>query len=85
LKYIPHLTLVIEITTSLKTSSYIKYCNCEFHLMTQLKCSDYGFECDFVTSGQSGNAAVQFSEHSEHVHGIEYPIEAIDQIIYRKS
>ena len=53
--------------------------------MTQLKCSDYGFECDFVTSGKSSNVAVQFSEHSEHVHGIEYPIQAIDQIIYRKS
>ncbi|MGI9565553.1 MAG: hypothetical protein ACR2LL_00885 [Nitrosopumilus sp.] len=35
--------------------------------MTQLKCSDYGFECDFVTSTESGNVAVQFSEHSEHV------------------
>ena len=53
--------------------------------MTQLKCSDYGFECDFVTSAKSDNVAVQFSEHTEDVHGIEYPIQAIDQIIYRKS
>jgi len=53
--------------------------------MTHLKCSDYGFECDFVASDESGNVSIQFSEHSEHVHGIEYPIEAIDQIIYRKS
>ena len=53
--------------------------------MTQLKCSDYGFECDFVTSVESGNIATQFSEHSEQVHGIEYPIEVIDQMIIRKS
>ena len=53
--------------------------------MTQLKCSDYGFECDFVTSGKSGNVAIQFSEHSEHVHGIKYTMEVIDQIIFRKS
>ena len=53
--------------------------------MTQLKCADYGFECNFVTSTESGSVSIQFSEHSEHVHGIEYPIEAIDQIIYRKS
>jgi len=79
------LTLVIEITTSIKSGSSIKYCNWKIYHMTQIKCSDYGFECDFVTSGQSNNIAVQFSEHSEHVHGIEYPMQAIDQIIYRKS
>ncbi|MGH1522074.1 MAG: DUF1059 domain-containing protein [Nitrosopumilus sp.] len=53
--------------------------------MTQLKCRDYGFECDFITSAKLGSVAVQFSEHSEHVHGIEYPIEVINQIILRKS
>ena len=54
--------------------------------MKQLKCSDYGFECDFVTSIESvSSVAAQFSEHSEHVHGIEYPIEVVNQIIYRKS
>ena len=53
--------------------------------MAQLKCSDYGFECDFVTSAESGNMAAQFSEHSEQVHGNEYPIEVIDQMIIRKS
>ena len=53
--------------------------------MTNLKCSDYGFECDFVASGELDSVAIQFGAHSEHVHGIEYPIQAIDQIIYRKS
>lgn len=53
--------------------------------MTQIKCSDYGFDCGFVTSSKSENVAVQFKEHSECIHGIEYPIEFIDQIIYRKS
>ena len=85
LKQIYYITLAIDFTTSMKTSLSIKYCNYKFYSMTQLKCSDYGFECDFVTSAKSDNVAVQFSEHSEHVHGIEYPIQAIDQIIYRKS
>ena len=53
--------------------------------MTYLKCSDYGFECDFVASGESDNLAIQFGEHTELVHGIEYPIEVINQIICRKS
>ena len=69
----------------MKNSLYIKYHNWKVQSMTQLKCSDYGFECDFITSAESGDIAVQFSEHSEQVHGIEYPIEVINQIIIRKS
>ena len=53
--------------------------------MTNLKCSDYGFECNFVASGKSDNVAKQFGQHSENVHGIEYSFEAIEQIILRKS
>ena len=53
--------------------------------MTQLKCSDYGWECYFVTSGESKNAAAQFNEHSEQVHGIKDPTQDIDKIIFRKS
>lgn len=34
---------------------------------------------------QTNQIMYLFSEHSEHVHGIEYPIQTIDQIIYRKS
>jgi len=26
--------------------------------MTHLKCSDYGFDCDFVTSGKLDNVSV---------------------------
>lgn len=53
--------------------------------MTNLKCSDYGFECNFVTSGESNNVAKEFGQHYENVHGIEYSFEAIEQIILRRS
>ena len=52
--------------------------------MTELKSADYGFECDFVTSADAGSVAIQFGKHSEQIHGIEYTIEAINQIISRK-
>ena len=53
--------------------------------MTNLKCSDYGFECNFVVSGEPKKVAKQFGQHYDSVHGIEYTFEAIEQIILRKS
>ena len=53
--------------------------------MTYIKCSDYGFECDFIASGNSENVANEFGLHANEVHGIEYHIEAINQIIARKK
>ena len=53
--------------------------------MTQLRCSDYGFDCDFIASGNNENVAIEFSKHSDEVHGISYPIEAVVHIISRKN
>ena len=53
--------------------------------MTHLKCSDYGFECDFIVMGDSDYVAHQFCQHADEIHGIDYHIEAINQIIARKK
>ena len=68
----------------------------EFHLlifiskefkidMAKLKCSDYGFECDFVAEGQIEQVIEEFGKHTEDVHGIDYSKEALMQFILRKQ
>ena len=53
--------------------------------MAQLKCSNYGFECDFVAEGEIEEILETFGKHTEEEHGIEYSREALMQIILRKS
>ena len=52
--------------------------------MTDLKCKDYGFECDFVATGDVEEVIKTFRNHTEEVHGIDYSIEAIKQFLQRK-
>ena len=53
--------------------------------MAKLKCSDYGFECDYVAEGQIEDVIVEFGKHTEEVHGIDYSKEALMQFILRKK
>jgi predicted small metal-binding protein len=53
--------------------------------MAKLKCSDYGFECDFVAEGQIEQVIEEFGKHTEDVHGIDYSKEALMQFILRKK
>ncbi|MCH8975284.1 MAG: DUF1059 domain-containing protein [Thaumarchaeota archaeon] len=53
--------------------------------MAKLRCSDYGFECDFVVEGDTESVITQFGNHTNEEHGIDYSKEAIMQIILRKS
>jgi len=53
--------------------------------MAKLRCSDYGFECDFVVEGEIESVITQFGNHTNKEHGIEYSKEALMQIILRKS
>ncbi|RNJ78402.1 MAG: DUF1059 domain-containing protein [Nitrosopumilus sp. H8] len=53
--------------------------------MVELKCRDYGFECDFVAEGQVEGIIDDFKTHTEEVHGIDYTREAIMQFILRKQ
>ena len=55
-------------------------------LMAKLKCSDYGFECEFaIAEGEIENVIVEFGKHTLDEHGIEYSKEALMQFILRKG
>ncbi len=54
--------------------------------MIKLVCRDYGFECEFVASGNDAKqVADDYGKHSSEEHGIEYSKEALMQFITRKG
>ncbi|MFQ5496981.1 MAG: DUF1059 domain-containing protein [Nitrosopumilus sp.] len=53
--------------------------------MIKLKCSDYGFECNFVSHGETDKVIEEFGKHTENEHGIDYSKEALMQFILRKN
>jgi predicted small metal-binding protein len=54
--------------------------------MIKLVCRDYGFDCDFVASGNDVKHVVDdYGKHSADEHGIEYSKEALMQFIIRKG
>ena len=53
--------------------------------MAKLKCSDYGFECDFVSEGEIEQVIDEFRNHTEEEHGIDYSKEAVMQFLLRKQ
>lgn len=53
--------------------------------MAKLRCSDYGFECDFVSEGQIEDVIVEFGKHTDEEHGIDYSKEALMQFILRQK
>ncbi len=53
--------------------------------MKKLSCRDYGFECNFVSKGESSEVVEQFGKHTSDEHGIEYSKEVLIQIILRKE
>lgn len=54
--------------------------------MTRLRCSDYGFECDFVAEGSEVSKVIEeYGKHSAEEHGIEYSKESLMQFILRQS
>ena len=53
--------------------------------MANLKCSDYGFECDFVAEGEMEKVIENFRVHTDDVHGIDYSKEAVMQFLLRKQ
>ncbi len=53
--------------------------------MTKIRCSDYGFDCEFnLEEDDIAKLIVAYSKHSTEEHGIEYSKEALMQIILRK-
>ena len=53
--------------------------------MTELKCRDDGFECDFVADGETEQVIENCRNHTEEEHGIDYSKEAIMQFLLRKQ
>jgi predicted small metal-binding protein len=52
----------------------------------KLRCSDYGFECDFVLDGKKSISLLKkFKEHVDSEHGIDYSMEAIIQMVVNKG
>ena len=53
--------------------------------MAKLKCSDYGFECDFASEGEIEDVIEVFGKHTDEEHGIDYSKEALMQFILRQK
>ena len=54
--------------------------------MPSLRCSDYGFDCDFIIEGKTDSQILQgFGQHTEEEHGIEYSEESLMRFIIRKK
>ncbi|KAF6244930.1 DUF1059 domain-containing protein [Nitrosopumilus sp. b2] len=52
--------------------------------MFELKCNDYGFECNYEIKGDKESVTEQFKAHVYEEHGIDYTKEAVTQFILRK-
>ena len=53
--------------------------------MARLRCSDYGYECDFISEGEMDKVIQEFGKHTEEEHGIDYSKEALMQFILRQK
>jgi len=53
--------------------------------MAKLRCSDYGFECDYVSEGEMEDVIEEFGKHTDEEHGIDYSKEALMQFILRQK
>jgi predicted small metal-binding protein len=52
----------------------------------KLRCNEYGFECDFSLEGEKNIKLLEkLKTHFEEEHGIEYPIDAVIQMIVNRG
>ena len=49
--------------------------------MARLRCSNYGFECDFVAEGEEKQVIENFRQHTLKEHGIDYSLETLKQFV----
>ena len=52
--------------------------------MVNLRCNDYGFECDYVTEGNIEKIIFDYRNHMNNEHGIDYSPGSILESIKRK-
>jgi len=53
--------------------------------MTNLRCGDYGYDCDYIIEGAIEKVVFDYWEHMNDEHGINYPKGRICEIIKRKK
>ena len=55
-------------------------------LMTfELVCKDYGYDCDFVATGEDGEYVMrEFGKHTDDKHGLWYSEESLKQLFQNK-
>ena len=53
--------------------------------MVNLRCDDYGFECDYVIEGTIEKVVFNYWEHMNNEHGIDYSKESIWGSVKRKK
>ena len=52
----------------------------------KLRCEEYGFECNFSLEGEKSLELLEkLRVHFEEAHGIEYPIDAVIQMIVNRG
>ncbi len=52
----------------------------------QLRCEDYGFECEFILDEEKTIDLIEkLRDHFEEVHGIDYTVEAVTQMITNRG
>ncbi len=54
-------------------------------LMINLRCQDYGYECEYVTEGEIDKVVDDYKEHMNDVHGMEYSRESVLLFVKRKN
>ena len=53
--------------------------------MVNLRCNDYGYECEYVSEGEIEKVVNDFQEHMNDEHGIDYSKEVILDFVKRKN
>ncbi len=51
--------------------------------MAKISCNNYGFDCKFEVNSEDSDAINRFQKHSMTVHGIEYSLGTLNQILLR--
>ncbi len=55
-------------------------------MVLNLRCEDYGFECDFILSSEATATTVEkLRQHFEEEHGIDYSAEAVIQMLTNRG
>ena len=53
--------------------------------MANLRCGDYGYDCDYIIEGAIQKVISDYWKHMNNEHGIDYPKGRIYEIIKKKK